>query len=78
VMVLAGAIGVWLLSYVFGSALILDSLTTSKSVEICRILFESLRVFKFVEICRLLCIWLNSTAWALTFRRWSASRDLSA
>jgi hypothetical protein len=59
-------------------SMILDSLTGFKTVEICRILFESLRVFKSVEICRFLCIWLNSTAWALTFRRWSASRDLSA
>jgi hypothetical protein len=36
----------------FGSALILDSLTASKSVEICKIIFESLKISKSVEICR--------------------------
>ncbi|PNY01609.1 hypothetical protein L195_g024910 [Trifolium pratense] len=37
---------------VVGSALILDSLTASKSVEVCRIRFESLLVSKSVGICR--------------------------
>jgi hypothetical protein len=56
----SGVVGMQLMPCVWFS-MILDSLTGSKSVEICRILVESLMVSKSVKICRFLCIWLNST-----------------